>query len=167
MRITKVYTKTGDDGSTGLVGGTRVPKHDPRLETYGTVDELSSSLGLIRAELYRCAGDFSDEGDRTLLDRHIAHLQNELFDLGTELATEREARWPDMRRVDEASVAYLESLLDAYAETLPPLKDFVIPAGNAVVANFHLARCIARRAERRVAQDPELLGGMPPLAPAH
>lgn len=148
MRISKVYTKTGDQGDTGLVGNVRVPKDDPRVEAYGTVDELSSLLGWVRSELQRTPNN--NQAAIGLLDRHLDFLQHQLFDLGSILATRNEDRGPGTPTLGDTAAGYLESLIDAYNADLGPLKDFVLPGGNAAVAAVHVARCVARRAERRV-----------------
>jgi cob(I)alamin adenosyltransferase len=148
VRITKVYTRTGDDGDTGLVNGDRVSKDHPRIEACGEVDELSSCVGVARAELGRSAERNGEEF--RLLDRHLAYVQNLLFDLGGTLAT-RPGTWSKSRPLlHDETIAYLEKLIDAYNAPLPPLRDFVLPAGSAAIASLHVARTVARRAERRV-----------------
>jgi cob(I)alamin adenosyltransferase len=132
-RLSKIYTRTGDKGTTGLGDGSRVDKDSLRVEAYGTVDELNSALGLVL-----CADLPADV--RNCLTR----AQHELFDLGGELCMPGTTLIPD-RFVDE-----LERSLDAFNEDLPPLKDFILPGGSEAAARCHLARTIARRAERRV-----------------
>ena len=147
VRITRVYTRTGDAGETALVGGHRVPKDSPRIEAYGTVDELNSILGLARA--------FNAEQLRRgrkhrWLDEVLRRLQNELFDLGSELATPREAFYEGMFRVGAAEVTALERLIDECQKDLAPLKSFVLPGGGPVGGFLHQARTVCRRAERGV-----------------
>lgn len=133
----KIYTKTGDQGETGLFGGPRVRKNHPRIEAYGTVDELNSLLGLARAE-----------GLRSDMDDVLAQVQNDLFALGAELAT------PDPRKLSQTlssgAVARLEGAIDHYETTLPPLTEFILPGGSRVAALLHVARTVCRRAERCV-----------------
>lgn len=134
----KIYTKTGDRGDTGLFGGPRVRKDDPRIEAYGAVDELNAALGLARCEPL-------DEP----LDSLLASIQNELFELGAELAT------PDPQRlgthtIAAAHIARLEAAIDQYEAKLEPLKAFILPGGTRSAALLHLARTVCRRAERRL-----------------
>ena len=130
-RLSKIYTRTGDKGTTGLGDGSRVDKDDLRVETFGTVDELNSMVGLI------LASDI-DDPVRTCLTR----TQHELFDLGGELCM------PGYTLVPEACVDQLESDLDHFNADLPPLKDFILPGGSESAARCHLARTVCRRAER-------------------
>lgn len=141
----KVYTRTGDDGTTGLFGGGRVPKDDPRVRAYGAVDEANSALGLARAALRA-----EPEGSPLrALDADLQALQSLLFDLGADLATPLGAKTRSyVTPVDAADVARLEDLIDAYAAELPPLTSFVLPAGTPAAAALHLARAVVRRAER-------------------
>lgn len=132
-RLSKIYTRTGDDGTTGLANGERVAKTDVRIEACGAVDETNSSLGLLLAE-----GDLPD-AIRTPLER----VQHELFEVGAELAL------PGYVKIDSVHVQHLERDLDALNEALPPLKEFVLPGGNRSAAVCHLARSVCRRAERR------------------
>ncbi len=140
VRIDKVYTRGGDGGQTSLAGGRRVAKNHPRVEAYGTVDELSASLGLCRAAI-------SEEGSLSDLSNALARIQQRLFDLGAELATPDSAS-DGSHGVVEADVAELESAMDRMGETLEPLESFILPAGDEVVARLHLARTVCRRAER-------------------
>lgn len=149
-RITRVYTKSGDQGDTGLVGGQRVPKDHPRIEAYGTVDELSSAIGCARAALATELPRFTDPSKAPLLDSHLKSLQNGLFIAGGDLATCLPDRHPAMPVVTADDVAALEALCDAFNQELAPLTNFVLPAGSATAAALHLARTVARRAERRV-----------------
>lgn len=132
-RLSKIYTKTGDDGTTGLGDGSRVPKDDPRVEAYGTVDELNSVLGLVLAETV--ADDI-----RACLTR----VQHELLDLGGELCI------PGHTSMTAGHVTRLEQELDGFNAALPPLKEFILPGGSRATAACHLARTVCRRAERRV-----------------
>jgi cob(I)alamin adenosyltransferase len=133
-RLSRIYTRTGDDGTTGLGDGTRVPKEHPRVEAYGSVDEASSAIGMVLA----VAGLPSAVTDCLL------EVQHELFDLGGELCI------PGHRAITDAHVTRLEQALDGFNEPLPPLKDFILPGGGAAASACHLARTITRRAERRV-----------------
>lgn len=135
MRITRVYTRTGDKGETSLVGGARVSKASARVEAYGEVDELNSVIGLARSKLH-------DEG----IDRALATIQNDLFTLGADLASPSGVESP---RVDEGLIKRLEELSDGFLGELEPLKEFILPGGSEAGAALHLARTVARRAERR------------------
>lgn len=145
VRITKVYTRTGDEGLTGLVGGTRVSKASPRVEAYGTVDELLSFLGLA-AEALRD----SPREELTELRGQILRVQNELFDLGSRLATPEEVARDTSPAVTAEDVSRLEAELDAMNESLPELRSFVLPGGGEASARLHVARTVCRRAERSV-----------------
>jgi cob(I)alamin adenosyltransferase len=144
VRITRVYTRTGDKGDTALVGGRRVPKDSPRIEAYGTIDELNSIIGLARA--------FNDElrnaKARRFLDETLAKIQDELFDLGSELATPPDAEYSGMYRVGDAEVKRLEAIMDRCQKELAPLKSFVLPGGGKVGSFLHQCRTVCRRAER-------------------
>lgn len=143
----KIYTRTGDAGTTSLVGGTRVSKTHPRLEAYGTVDELNSHLGLL-------ASYEMPEADREALQ----WLQNRLFDLGCQLATEEDSKWhPRAITVDD--VARLEALIDDIDAALPRHNRFILPGGTAAAAQAHVARTVARRAERDMLRLDQELGG--------
>jgi cob(I)alamin adenosyltransferase len=147
IRITRVYTRTGDKGDTALVGGRRVPKDSPRIEAYGTIDELNAVIGLARV--------FNAENRRRgkkyrWLDEVLRTLQNELFDLGSELATPPDAAYEGMFRVGEKEVTALERLMDECQKDLQPLKSFVLPGGGRVGGFLHQARTVCRRAERRI-----------------
>ena len=135
-RLSKIYTRTGDDGTTGLGDGTRVAKDSARVCAYGTVDEANSAIGLLLAT--RVADDRIAIDIRDLLTT----VQHQLFDLGGELCI------PGHAAIMEADVAALEQHLDRYNEALPPLKDFILPGGGEAAARCHLARTIVRRAER-------------------
>ncbi|MBB6098548.1 cob(I)alamin adenosyltransferase [Deinobacterium chartae] len=137
----KIYTKTGDAGETGLYGADRVSKAHARVEAYGTVDELNSLIGVARAQLG--AGD--------PLGSDLEALQNALFDVGADLATRPGGRYEsNIVRIDARDVALLEATIDRYQAELPELRHFVHPGGTPVAATLHLARAVARRAEREV-----------------
>jgi len=133
-RLSKIYTRTGDDGTTGLGDGSRVPKDDPRVEAFGSVDELNCALGVVLA-----APDLP-QPVRTCL----ASVQHELFDLGGELCI------PGHRLITSEHIARLERTLDELNAPLPPLEDFILPSGGPATAACHVARAVSRRAERRV-----------------
>lgn len=143
VRINKVYTRSGDRGQTSLIGGDRVSKASARIDCYGTVDELNACLGLVRTSLADSAAD----GE---LSPIVARVQNELFDLGAELATPDPERRAKLPRVQERHVEALEAEIDRLNEDLPELRSFVLPGGGWVSAHFHLARTVCRRAERLV-----------------
>ena len=146
MRITKVYTRTGDKGLTRLVGGQKVSKDDARIESYGTTDELNAILGIVRMELARSN---APEAPRVWLEARLTEIQNDLFNLGSDLATRAEDRWATMRLVGEDDVQRLEDEIDHMNEGLPPLKEFILPGGGPVSAFLHQARTVCRRGERR------------------
>jgi len=148
IRITKVYTRAGDGGHTALVGGRRVPKDNLRLDAYGTLDELNSIVGLARVFNADCAP--SPARDR--LDYIFRILQNELFDVGSELATPADAHYEGMFRVGDAEVEALEKVLDECQEDLEPLSSFILPGGGKVSGFLHQARTVCRRAERIIFQ---------------
>ncbi len=146
IRITKVYTRTGDSGETSLVGGARVPKDSLRIESYGTIDELNATLGLVRAHnLARGAGPVTER-----VERELQIVQQALFDLGSELACLPEDLVDGMPRVGAEDIDHLEACMDAWTPELPPLKSFILPGGGPVHAHLHLARTVCRRAERVV-----------------
>ncbi len=132
-RLSKIYTRTGDDGTTGLGDGTRVAKDCARVEAYGAVDECNSTIGMVLA-----VREIPAE-----LRRVLVEVQHDLFDLGGELCI------PGHRSITDAHVEKLEQALDEFNAGLPPLKEFILPGGGAAAASCHLARAIARRAERR------------------
>ncbi len=156
---TRIYTRAGDTGSTGLVGGERVSKNSPRIETYGTVDELSSAIGVARAHL-REASRCDDAVRR--IDAWLAWTQDMLFNLGAELATPAQHRWADMPLIGAPEVATLERAIDETEDQLEPLHAFILPGGDIAGAHLHLARTICRRAERLLIslreQEPEISG---------
>lgn len=133
-RLSKIYTRTGDDGSTGLGDGTRVPKDHLRVEAYGTVDELNAQVGLLRAEL----------GAQHPAQAFLEGVQHDLFDLGGELCI------PGYTLLGADTVTLCEGAIDALNADLPPLKDFILPGGNRAAAVAHVARTVCRRAERCV-----------------
>jgi len=135
----KIYTKTGDKGYTSLIGGTRVPKHHLRIESYGTVDELNSYIGLIRDQ------DI-DEHDKQILKE----IQDRLFIIGSSLASDPERSKMIIPDLHETDIELLEQEMDAMNEKLPELRHFILPGGNNTISFCHIARCVCRRAERLV-----------------
>jgi cob(I)alamin adenosyltransferase len=133
-RLSRIYTRTGDDGTTGLGDGSRVPKDSLRVEAFGTVDELNSAIGVLLAT----------PGIPPGVSASLTEVQHELFDLGGELCI------PGHRAIKAEHVAHLEKSLDEFNDALPPLKEFILPGGGPAAAACHLARAIARRAERRM-----------------
>ena len=156
MRIDRVYTRAGDGGDTQLIGGDKVSKGSTRLECYGTVDELNATLGLVRTAL-----ETSAAGEH--LGPIVHRIQNELFNLGAELATPDPARRAKQPRIEERHVEQLERDIDAINPDLPPLRSFVLPGGGLASAHFHVARTVCRRTERLVvrAAAEEDLGELP------
>ena len=147
VRINKVYTRTGDRGETALVGGKRVPKDSLRIEAYGTIDELNSIVGLARV--------FNEENlhageSHQYLDEVLCQVQDELFDLGSELATPPEFFQQGMYRVGGGEIARLEKLMDKCQKDLEPLTSFILPGGGRVGAHLHQCRTVCRRAEREI-----------------
>jgi len=136
----KIYTKTGDTGKTSLIGGTKVPKNDIRIETYGTVDELNSWIGLINDQL-------TDDN----LRKELKEIQDRLFTIGSSLATDTEKepkmKLPDLNDID---IRFLENSIDAMTAELPAMKSFILPGGHVTVSSIHITRCVCRRAERLV-----------------
>ena len=134
----KIYTKTGDTGNTSLIGGTKVPKSHIRIETYGTVDELNSYIGL-------CSDQLTHMPSKVLLKE----IQDRLFTIGSSLACDPD-REPLMKIPDlkEADIQLLETEIDKMNESVPPMKSFILPGGHPSVSSLHVARCICRRAER-------------------
>jgi cob(I)alamin adenosyltransferase len=151
ISITRVYTRTGDHGETALVGGARVPKDSPRIVAYGTLDELNAAVGLARVfNAERLAEGGSARAHHEWLDGVLRRLQNQIFDLGGELATPPAAAYEGMFRVGEPEVTELERLMDRCQKDLPPLKSFVLPGGGRIQGFLHQARTVCRRAEREV-----------------
>lgn len=149
----RLYTRTGDDGTTSLVGGTRAPKDSPRLEAYGTLDELNSWLGFLVS-----SDAIGPDARATLLE-----AQNLIFDFGAALATEPESSWQPAP-VSPETVGKLENAIDTIDATLPPLRHFILPGGHPDAARANIARTVARRAERRIVSladttpvDPQIL----------
>lgn len=135
----KIYTKTGDQGETSLIGGTRVPKYHLRIETYGTIDELNSYIGLIMCQNI-------DSHDQQLLKE----IQDRLFTIGSSLASDPERSQMKIPDLHDSDIVLLETEMDKMNESLPELKHFILPGGNTTVSFCHLARCVCRRAERMV-----------------
>jgi cob(I)alamin adenosyltransferase len=144
VRLNRIYTKAGDAGDTRLVGGQKVRKDSLRIECYGTVDELMACLGLVRVAL---ASPPVPAGAAEL-DGIAKRIQNELFNLGSDLATRLEDRHPKQPIVEARHIEALEREIDGWNESLPELRSFVLPGGGAVAAHLHLARTVCRRAER-------------------
>jgi cob(I)alamin adenosyltransferase len=150
----KIYTKTGDDGTTGLVGGNRVKKFDTRLEAYGTVDELNATLGVIRS----C--QIPDESSDYLVE-----IQNKLFNIGSRLASDEKGNaFTEKLSITEKHISFLEEAIDEMEEKLPELTRFILPGGDLAAAQCHVARTVCRRAERRILEfaathkvEPEIL----------
>lgn len=142
VKLNKIYTRTGDNGTTGLVAGPRRKKNDLRVESYGEVDEANSCIGLVRQQL----------ADHPALDAMLMRIQNDLFDLGADLAAPETGRKLDYEplRIVQAQVDRLEQEIDQLNADLEPLRSFVLPGGTPAAAALHLARTVARRAERRV-----------------
>ncbi|MBV8354305.1 MAG: cob(I)yrinic acid a,c-diamide adenosyltransferase [Candidatus Eremiobacteraeota bacterium] len=154
-KLTRIYTRTGDDGTTGLVGGQRIKKDALRIETYGTVDELSSALGVARASLTdirrsRAIDEAKAVEVATQLDAWLAWTQDVLFNIGSDLATPGPQRREGMPHVTDRDVTALERAIDAAQKDLEPLAYFIHPGGSPAGAQLHLARTIARRTERRL-----------------
>ncbi len=143
VKLTRIYTRGGDKGETSLGDGTRVPKHDPRVTAYGTVDEANAVIGMARLHT----------ADDPEVDAMLGRIQNDLFDLGADLCTpeEPEPRYPPLRIV-ESQVERLEREIDAMNATLPPLASFILPGGSPAAAHLHLARTVVRRAERHMTE---------------
>ncbi|HEX2931980.1 MAG TPA: cob(I)yrinic acid a,c-diamide adenosyltransferase [Candidatus Binatia bacterium] len=147
VRITKVYTRTGDKGETALVGGKRVAKDSPRIDAYGTIDELNSIVGLARV----FNEESLDAGDaHRFLEEVLCQIQDELFDLGSELATPAEFFQEGMYRVGDAEIKKLEQLIDKCQQDLEPLKSFILSGGGRIGAYLHQCRTVCRRAEREI-----------------
>lgn len=140
----KIYTRTGDKGSTGLFGGERVPKHHERIEAYGTVDETNVLVGLARAHI-------AQRSTLATLDSQLDAIQHQLFTLGADLATPTKSR-AKTDRIVERQVTWLEEQIDDLEAELEPLKNFILPGGDLVAASLHGARTVCRRAERRVSR---------------
>src|SRR5262249_4594173 len=148
IRLTRIYTRTGDQGTTALVGGARVPKESGRLEAYGTIDELNSIVGIVRTYLMECRQKLG--GDADWYSEMLRRIQNELFDVGSEPATPVEGEYEGMHKMSEAEVTLLEQEMDRMEEELEPLKSFTLPGGGLLNAFLHQARTVCRRAGRGV-----------------
>jgi cob(I)alamin adenosyltransferase len=142
--LNKIYTRTGDDGTTGLGSGERRKKYDLRVAAYGTLDEVNAALGVVRLHT----------ADDATLDGALARIQNDLFDLGADLCTPGKGKGPGGARlaVTEAQVAWLEAEIDRLNAELAPLRSFILPGGSTAAAYLHLARTICRRGERLIAE---------------
>lgn len=141
----KIYTKTGDDGTTGLVGGTRVKKYNVRLEAYGTVDELNAVIGVIRSF------DLAED-DKIIL----VQIQNKLFNIGSRLASDKKGdEITSGLSIKNSDILYLEKAIDRFEDNLPVLTQFILPGGDLAAAQSHVARTVCRRAERRILEFAE------------
>ena len=134
----KVYTKTGDEGQTSLIGGKRVSKNDLRIDSYGTVDELNSWIGLVR--------DHEEIGKDQF--NQLIEIQDRLFTIGSLLATQPEGTKMKLPLINESDIDFLEKSIDEMNEALPPMRHFVLPGGKQILSHCHIARCVCRRAER-------------------
>jgi cob(I)alamin adenosyltransferase len=141
----KIYTKKGDSGMTGLIGGTRVPKSSLRIEAYGTVDELNSYIGLIR-----------DQEISEIYKEQLIEIQDRLFTIGSSLASDPEKSSMKIPDLHETDITALEKWMDEMDEKLPEMKSFILPGGHTTVSYTHIARCVCRRAERIIV---DLAGG--------
>jgi cob(I)alamin adenosyltransferase len=142
LALNRIYTKTGDRGETGLVGGQRVPKNAQRIEVYGTVDELNAFVGLVRVS--------ARENRLDELEGILERVQHELFNLGSVLATLPQDLHPQQPRVTPATIDQLERDIDRFNAQLPPLRSFVLPGGTRICAELHVCRTVCRRAEREL-----------------
>jgi len=149
VKLTRIYTKGGDKGQTSLGRGERVAKHDPRVEAYGTVDEANSVIGLARATVDRT---LKNDAHRRHVDDMLARIQNDLFDLGADLCTVKAKRGQPALRIAPSQTERLEREIDAMNAELGALTSFILPGGSEASAWLHLARTVARRAERRMTQ---------------
>lgn len=141
----KIYTKTGDDGTTGLIGGSRVKKYDPRLEAYGTIDELNAVLGVLRTS------ELTDD-----VIAILSHIQNKLFNIGSLLASDEKGEtFTASLAITESDIKILENTIDGYQNKLPDLMHFILPGGCFSSAQCHVARTVCRRAERRILEYAE------------
>jgi cob(I)alamin adenosyltransferase len=142
VKINKIYTRTGDDGTTGLIGGTRVSKCSLKVSAYGDIDELNSWMGLIRTVLNNSLNSVAVE--------HLATIQNVLFDIGAVLASPIEVTWPTKRTIGAADIAQIESWIDDLTSQVAELRSFVLPGGTITNSYLHIARTVCRRAERSI-----------------
>lgn len=152
----RIYTRSGDKGTTGLISGRRVPKYDIRVEAYGTCDEANSAIGLALSHLKGVDWDGKDE-----LIHFMHRVQGILFHVGAELATpkDREVAW----KLKKSHVEELEAKIDQWDAELPTLTNFILPSGHTAAATFHLARTVVRRAERKAVEADEVVGDVNPL----
>ncbi|OXL18518.1 cob(I)yrinic acid a,c-diamide adenosyltransferase [Psychrobacter sp. DAB_AL32B] len=139
-RLSKIYTRTGDDGSTGMADGSRVSKADSLFSVMGDIDELNSHIGLVRAQLTQTVTDATQKAD---FSQALIIIQHLLFNIGGELSM------PEYEGVNATHIDWLEQQIDAMNSTLPPLKDFILPTGSLLVSHLHVARTVCRRAERQ------------------
>ena len=146
VRITKVYTKTGDRGETGLVGGKRIPKTHSRIEAYGTIDELMSVLGIVRS--FNSKKEPSKRREK--FELILQAIQQKLFDVGSQLATLPGDEYEGQVQVKQKDIEWLEAVIDAMNDELSPLTSFILPGGSPLNAFLHQARTVCRRAEREV-----------------
>jgi cob(I)alamin adenosyltransferase len=146
IRLSRIYTRTGDKGTTALVGGKRVPKESGRLEAYGTIDELNSIVGIVRTYL----PDYKDRlgEDFSWYSEMLRRIQNELFDVGSELATPPDGEYEGMYKIGDGETKQLEVEMDRMEKALQPLNSFTLPGGGVLNAFLHQARTVCRRAER-------------------
>jgi cob(I)alamin adenosyltransferase len=156
VRLNRIYTKAGDGGDTRLVGGQKVRKDALRIEAYGTIDELSACIGIARTALT----EPNAPAEADALARVLARVQNELFNLGSDLATLQADRRPQQPVIEARHVAALEREIDGWNAALPELRSFVLPGGGVVASYLHLARTVCRRAERHIVRlrDAEPIG---------
>jgi cob(I)alamin adenosyltransferase len=157
IRLTRIYTRTGDKGTTALVGGKRVAKESGRLEAYGTVDELNSIVGIVRTYLTEYKDRLGD--DYAWYSEMLRRIQNELFDVGSELATPPDGEYEGMHKMGAGEVKQLEEEMNQMEKDLEPLKSFTLPGGGVLNAFLHQARTVCRRAERvlwRVKREEEI-----------
>jgi len=152
VKLNKIYTRTGDDGTTGLVNGPRRKKFDLRINAYGSVDEANAQVGKVRILT----------SNLPKIDNMLARIQNDMFDLGSDLATPEKNK--KALRITKDQIEWLEKNIDYYNENLEPLKSFILPAGTALAAEFHIGRTIIRRSERLVAQLIDVESKTNPLA---
>jgi cob(I)alamin adenosyltransferase len=150
FKINRVYTRTGDSGETSLVGGDRVSKAHYRVDIFGGIDEMNSCLGIVKESI--------PSGKLDPLSSTLEYIQQELFDLGAEIATPFSSEYPEMWKVNEGHVTYLEKLCDFYGQDLPELSSFILPGGSVVVSYLHLARTVCRRVERDMVRSIEVSG---------
>lgn len=165
VRLTKIYTRGGDKGSTKLVGGQRIAKSSLRLETYGTVDELNCLIGVIRT--YSLPYKEKSKLVYTESTETLHKIQNKLFDIGSLLATPEGVEYPGMPSVKKDHVDYLEQKIDQYNENLESLESFTLPGGGVLNAHAHVARSVCRRLERILARFIEQETALPEVIPAY